>query len=387
MLPFSDIEFFILAICVVSVAYACRQWLSSVIPYRSLLLSLSLLYTLFFFPKPWHVLLYVLYAYGIYYLFTFLLRWKNKLPGIALTLLPMLLVKSEWALKVHNEKIYTLISFAGLSYMCFKMMSVYMDAHASKPKANFQNYVSYLLFTPTLLIGPLDRLPRFEKDLQRGYSGMNALSFQSGWESVMLGLLYKFVVAECIYRYCLLPLEAEQGFWVLLANIYCYLFYLFFDFAGYSHLAIGLGKMLGIDVPINFNKPFLARNPQDLWLRWHKSLGDWLKDYFFMPLYKFFSERKAMKPFPLWRQNIALFCTFLLMGAWNGFESHYLLSGALFGLYSVVHNTYVHFCKKTKRDVVFGGLNEGTVKYLSIFIMINLVAIAIYIFSGRSWSF
>ncbi|MFN0033097.1 MAG: MBOAT family O-acyltransferase [Flavobacteriales bacterium] len=384
MLPYSDIPFFIIAIIMVAAAYGCKSWLHRVVSYRVFILSIGLCYTIFFFPKPWHLLLYVCYAYGIYYLFPFVLKWRNKLAGVILTLLPMLIVKSEWALRWHNEKIYTLISFAGLSYMCFKMMSVHMDAHASKPRADFLNYVSYLLFTPVLLIGPIDRLPRFEKDLQNGYANLNAQLFRSGWESVVLGLLYKFVLAEIVSRYWLPELEGRHGLHYAAADVYAYLLYLFFDFAGYSHLAIGLGKMLGINVPVNFNKPFLSVNPQDFWQRWHKSLGDWLRDYFFMPLYKFLSERKMLKAWPLLRQNVALFCTFLLMGCWNGFEKHYILSGAIFGLYSVVHNTYVVQCKKQKRDVMFGNLAPQTVKYISIFIMINLVAIAVYVFSGRS---
>ena len=140
---------------------------------------------------------------------------------------------------------------------------------------------------------------------------------------------------------------------------------------------------MGIDVPFNFDKPFLSRNPQDFWRRFHKTLGDWLKDYFFTPFYMFFSRKKSLKSYPLLRQNIAMFSTFLLMGCWNGFQKNFIISGILFGIYSVVHNSYLHYCKKKKRDIVFGNLNESVVKWISIFIMINFAAFSIYIFSGR----
>ena len=149
-------------------------------------------------------------------------------------------------------------------------------------------------------------------------------------------------------------------------------------------MAIGVGKMMGVDLPINFNKPFLAQNPQDFWRRFHKSLGDWLSDYFFKPLYKFLSQRKSLKKNPLLRQNIAMMATFTLMGCWNGFQLNFVLSGMLFGVYSVGHNSYIYQCKKQKKDVVFGDINEGVKKWISVILFLHLAAFSIYIFSGRA---
>jgi membrane protein involved in D-alanine export len=163
--------------------------------------------------------------------------------------------------------------------------------------------------------------------------------------------------------------------------MYAYLLFLFFDFAGYSLLAMALGNMVGMSVPYNFNQPFLAINPKEFWQRWHKSLGDWLNDYFFKPILRYLTTKNLYTP--ITRQSIALFSTFTLMGFWNGFEWHYIISGMLFGLYSVIHNYYQMQCKKNKRDVVFGNMNPKVVQYISIFIMFQLVAISIYIFSGK----
>jgi membrane protein involved in D-alanine export len=234
------------------------------------------------------------------------------------------------------------------------------------------------------LIGPIDRFNRFSADLDGGYDRLNSTRFLEGWQILVFGVLHKFIIAEVINRYWLGPIDAgSKEFWVMMNSMYAYYAYLYFDFAGYSAMAVGLGKIMGIDVPINFNKPFLAVNPQDYWRRWHKSLGDWLKDYFFMPFYKAFSKWKFMKPYPLLRQNISLFLTFLLMGCWNGFKLNYILSGSIFGVYSVAHNSYVYYCRKKGKDIVFGNLSQLTVKLISIFIMINMTAVAIYVFSGR----
>ncbi|MBL7923911.1 MAG: D-alanyl transfer protein, partial [Bacteroidia bacterium] len=165
--------------------------------------------------------------------------------------------------------------------------------------------------------------------------------------------------------------------------MYAYYAYLFFDFAGYSSMAIGLGRMMGITVPVNFTNPFLAVNPQDFWRRFHISLGAWLKDYFFTPLFLWLSRYKSLKPYPLAKQNFTLTLTFLLMGCWNGFKLNFVLSGLLFGLYSALHNGYLVRCRKKGKDVFFGKLPPQTIRYISIFIMIHLVAVSLYIFSGR----
>jgi membrane protein involved in D-alanine export len=201
---------------------------------------------------------------------------------------------------------------------------------------------------------------------------------------VLLGLVQKFVLAEAINRYLLSPLNTEStSLSEMLSNMYVYAFYLYFDFAGYSSLAAGFAKLIGINVPQNFNNPFVAVNPQDFWRRWHASLSDWLRDYLFRPYYKWISGKEKLKPYPLLKQNSGLFLTFLVMGLWNGFKSNYILSGVLFGVYSVVHNTYVVRSRQAGRDIVFGSLNEVAVKWISVFLMFNLACIALYVFSGR----
>ena len=144
---------------------------------------------------------------------------------------------------------------------------------------------------------------------------------------------------------------------------------------------MGFGYMIGIQVPFNFDKPFLARNPREFWQKWHKTLGDWLNDYFFKPIFKDLTTRKVFQP--IQRQSIALFITFLLMGFWNGFELKYVISGAFFGIYSVVHNYYSYLCKKNKKEMLFINANENTIKWLSIVILFNFVSFSIYIFSGN----
>jgi len=270
---------------------------------------------------------------------------------------------------------------AGLSFMTFKVIQLYIDEKESAKTVTLLEFFNFTAFVPTLLIGPIDRYARFTGNVKAGYANLTATFFVTGLDKFVKGLLYKFVIGEAIYRLVLEQLVNDGSVLFHLANMYAYLFYLFFDFAGYSLLAIGFGNMIGIDVPFNFDKPFLAVNPKDFWKRWHKTLGDWLNDYFFKPVFKELTTKKVFKP--IQRQNIALFLTFTVMGFWNGFELHFILSGMLFGLYSVIHNYYVYRCKKNGRDVFFGSLDPKLVKIISIFMMFNAVAFAIYLFSGK----
>ena len=279
---------------------------------------------------------------------------------------------------LNTQKI---IQIAGLSYIVFKVIGLYIDERRSTAKIAFLDFFNFTTFVPTLLIGPIDRFQRFNGDMEKGYNNITAERAAKGWDTFLKGILYKFIIAELIRRFILVNLVDDSSALYHFQYMYTYLLYLFFDFAGYSLLAIGFGKFLGVDVPFNFDKPFLAVNPKEFWKRWHKTLGDWLGDYFFKPIFKDLTSRKVFES--IQRQNIALFLTFTLMGFWNGFELHYILSGMLFGLYSVVHNYYIYKCKKSKRDVIFGTLSPIYVRIISIFLMFNAVAFSIYIFSGK----
>lgn len=383
MLPFSLPDFFVLMLLFVLVLAACKQVLKDV-HYRYVLAVLNLTYLIFVYPQPIHFLLYLVYSFGMTALLIRVFRFRKKIWGVLLLLLPMLLVKFDIRTYQYPFHWSDVLSFAGLSYATFRVMGFYMDAQPESKLPHIISYFNFLAFTPTLLIGPIEKFSRFVKTESTGFSNITADNFSTGIQYLMRGIAFKFVLAEITDRYWLQQFEfGSTEALAMLSTMYAYYVYLFFDFAGYSWMALGLGKLMGITVPVNFGNPFLAVNPQDFWRRFHISLGEWLKDYFFTPLYMQFSRMKSLKKFPLTRQNVALFLTFLLMGCWNGFTLNYILSGALFGVYSAIHNWYVMTCRKKNRDIVFGNLPPRAVKWISIFVMINLVAISLFIFSGR----
>ena len=176
--------------------------------------------------------------------------------------------------------------------------------------------------------------------------------------------------------------ENSTSFFDMANSAYAYTTYLFFDFAGYSAMAVGLSIMMGIFVPMNFNHPYLAPNPQDFWRRFHITLGSWLTDYFFKPLYKYLHNFDFLKKRKLLIQNIAITCTFLLMGVWNGLNWYFIFSGFLFGIYSSIHNSYVLYVKKGGYDY-FSFFPDIISINLKRFLMINAAVFALYFFSGR----
>ena len=376
MLPFSSIDFFWLFLLFFGIVLICRAWFRSFIPYRRLLLFITLFYIIGYFTEPLKAFGFVAYCYLIYFLFDYIFKLKNKLTGSILLALPMIFVKAHWQTDI--------VSFAGLSYITFRVIQIYLDNDRSSKPVSVPDFFLFMLFPATLLIGPIDRFDRFRSDLDSGYSRINPENLTRGWELLLLGILQKYIMAEAVNRFWLSHADQDSKHVSEMANnMYAYSLYLYFDFAGYSALASGMGRMFGINVPENFNNPFFAVNPQDFWRRWHITLGNWLRDYIFRPYYKWISGIRSLKNYPLLKQNTGLFLTFLVMGLWNGFLANYIISGSIFGIYSVVHNTYLVQCRKKQRDVIFGKMGPIAVKCISIFLMFNLTCFALYIFSGR----
>ncbi|MBL7931499.1 MAG: hypothetical protein JNL60_06340 [Bacteroidia bacterium] len=372
MLPFTDIDFFLFA-----AGYVALFWLFKFFGankfYPEITFAVTLFYLVFYFSY-WIVAI-------PFCVFTFLfIRFivpliNHRLVSATIIAIPMIL------LKLHLNP--PLLYFAGLSFVTFRAMQVSID-YSKEERLNFIHYFNFLFFIPSLYIGPLDRYKRFTENSKTAFKSLTRDFIYKGLEEILKGFTYKFIIAEWISRTLLSaePFETLSGGQIV-SDIYTYTLYLFFDFAGYSAMAVGMANLLGIDLPFNFNMPFIARNPSDFWQRWHASLTNWLTDYFFKPFYKWLSQKKELKKYPITRQNLAIFFTFFLMAVWNGFELNFILSGVVYGIYSVVHNIYAIECRKKDRDVFFGNLSPTLVKYISIFIMFNLVCIALYIFSGR----
>ncbi len=193
-------------------------------------------------------------------------------------------------------------------------------AKANCRSLNFKSTLIYALFPPTLIAGPIDRLPRFQSDLaQIDQPFRSDFAAEGAWR-ILVGAFKKFVLADFLAH---LPLNLAQypgntSPWLLWLVLYGYGFMLYFDFAGYSDMAIGAAKLLGFNVPENFIAPYLKTNLAKFWQSWHITLSSWARDYVFFPL----ARTLRMKATRLPSNGAALIshlATMLVIGLWHGF--------------------------------------------------------------------
>lgn len=372
MLPFSGLDFFILTFGFILFLHVFKNILKEFVSYSTVLFVAIILYITFFIPHAEKILFFLVYVYAVYWIYV-----SNKYQE---TFFPMIIVALPMIL--HKFDIDPIFKVIGISYITFRTIQAIVDSH-NYGKLSFMEFTSFLLFPTTLLAGPIDRSYRFQEDLKKGYENLTLSNIGKGWDILIVGVLFKFIFAEFVNKFWLSTIDENSVVLFDMANsAYAYTTYLFFDFAGYSAMAVGLSIMIGINVPMNFNHPYLAPNPQDFWRRFHITLGSWLTDYFFKPLYKYLHNFDILKGRRLLIQNLAIIATFLLMGMWNGFTWYFIFSGFLFGIYSAIHNIYVVYVKKGGFDyfAIFPDIISINLKR---FLMLNGAVLALYFFSGR----
>ncbi|MFX4241756.1 MBOAT family O-acyltransferase [Aliarcobacter butzleri] len=371
-LPFSGIGFFAISLIFILFLHLFKNILKRFISYKTVIFLSVVIYISICIPDSYKLFLLLLYVYIIYLIFV-----SNNYQE---TIFPMIVI--AFPMILHKLDIDPIFKIIGISYITFRTIQAIVDSQ-NYGKLSFMEFTSFLLFPTTLLAGPIDRSYRFQEDLKKGYENLTLQNVGKGWDILIVGVLFKFVIAQLVAMYWLAKIDENSTNFLDMANsAYSYTTYLFFDFAGYSAMAVGLSFMIGIFIPMNFNHPYLAPNPQDFWRRFHITLGTWLTDYFFKPLYKYLHQYPYLKNRKLLLQNIAITCTFLLMGMWNGLTWYFIFSGFLFGIYSSIHNAYVLYVKKGGYDY-FSFFPEIISINLKRFLMINGAVFALYFFSGR----
>ncbi|MCT7574706.1 D-alanyl transfer protein [Aliarcobacter butzleri] len=371
-LPFSGIGFFAISFIFILFLHLFKNVLKKFVSYKTVIFLSVVIYIAICIPHSYKLFLLLLYVYIIYIIFV-----SNNYQE---TIFPMIVI--AFPMILHKVDIDPIFKIIGISYITFRTIQAIVDSQ-NYGKLSFMEFTSFLLFPTTLLAGPIDRSYRFQEDLKKGYENLTLQNVGKGWDILIVGVLFKFVIAQLVAMYWLAKIDENSTNLLDMANsAYSYTTYLFFDFAGYSAMAVGLSFMIGIFIPMNFNHPYLAPNPQDFWRRFHITLGTWLTDYFFKPLYKYLHKYQYLKNRKLLLQNIAITCTFLLMGMWNGLTWYFIFSGFLFGIYSSIHNAYVLYVKKGGYDY-FSFFPEIISINLKRFLMINGAVFALYFFSGR----
>ena len=372
---FEGNEFFLLLFAVLLIGFVVNFFEKRKDYY---ILVLSLLFAGAIYGKSRAMIVYLL-SFVIYqYFLVFIaqrIETKRLKPLVFLSIFPLVINKVFALTSLH------LLAFIGISYMSFKTIQIMLEISDGliKEKISVKDYLQFLLFFPTVSAGPIDRSRRFLKEINEVMPRKEYLELAGdGVYRIVLGLLYKVVLSTYVYQ-MLLALNNTGTVVYSIKYMYLYTLYLFFDFAGYSLMAVGSSNILGIQTPMNFNKPFLSVDIKDFWTRWHITLSTWLRDFVFSRVLMQVIRKKWFKN-RLHNATYAYMVNMLVMGFWHGLSVSYIVYGFYHGVLMAGFEVYQKkssFYKKNK--------NKNWYKLLSWFVTMNLVMIGFFIFSGEPY--
>ncbi len=224
------------------------------------------------------------------------------------------------------------IDLVGLSFIFFRQIHYVVDVKQGEIKElTLWGYLAYQLNPFTLLAGPIQRYQRFHEDWQSLLpQHPDGHALRMTFLRILIGVIKVSFIAEFCLWFATAPPEAAGPLGQRLFLFYFFPAYVYFNFAGYCDIVIAAASLVGIRVPENFDKPYLARNMIDFWTRWHRSLTFWIRDYVFNPLYMFIARRRSD-----WAPSLAFVCYFValfLAGVWHGATWNFVIFGVLNGI-------------------------------------------------------
>lgn len=298
-------------------------------------------------------------------------RWHLWIM-VAISIIPLLVTKFTGVF-MNKE-----VGFLGISYLTFKCVQTLVQIYDGNIKGlNILEYAYFILFFPTISSGPIDRSIRFIEQINTVPSRKEYLEYLgNGLWKIVMGIAYKFLIASYINNMWLSKIPLNQHSFInTIKYMYLYSFYLFFDFAGYSLMAIGVSYILAVKTPDNFNLPFISKDIKDFWNRWHMSLSFWFRDFIFSRFVMAALKKKWFKN-KYTAAYIGYMLTMLTMGFWHGIQLHYIAYGAYHGLLLVATEFFqrTSFHLKFKRKPLF--------RLLSTVLTFNFICFGFLIFSG-----
>ena len=291
------------------------------------------------------------YAFFIWLFCKMMAKYSEKslfVLFMVIAILPLLFVKySGFVIGSLNSFLGSRFTYPklivplGISFFTFQAVSLLSDVYSKKitEKVAFLEVFSYLTFFPTVTSGPIMRFGNFKKGYIRESGD---ISYVAAIERIVLGLGKKVLIADklaILANYYFDGITAGKNFssvglWI---GSIAYTLQLYFDFSGYSDMAVGIGQLLGFEIGKNFNSPYQAKSISDFWRRWHISLSQWFRDYVYIPLG---GNRCSVS-----RHILNLFVVWLLTGIWHGTGWSYILWGM--GYFTLLTmEKYIPFMKK-----------------------------------------
>lgn len=261
------------------------------------------------------------------------------------------------------------LGWLGFSYIAFRLIHVLRDRLAGRlPEVGLRDFVTYIVFFPALTAGPIERVERFAPQLQTDFA-LGGQELLAAGERLLAGLVMKFALADGLAFFALNPVNAwqvERPLWMWLLLI-AYALRIYFDFAGYTSIAIGLGLLFGVRLPENFAAPYRKPNLTQFWNSWHITLAQWFRAYFFNPFTRWLRSRNA----PVWLVVLlGQLSTMGLIGLWHGITWNFLAWGLWHGLGLFAHNQWAQFSKA--RPLPLDPRLAGGLGWLATFLFVAL---------------
>lgn len=226
---------------------------------------------------------------------------------------------------LFEHPLFDAIYLFGLIYTVLKVIDAYYFAYyvGRDGKAPFLDFVNYLMFIPTFTSGPILKFRDFIADARKPYA-VTASDFEAGIKRIIKGLFKKVVLVAGMTIIFQQVLEQDLQFYHSLFLMVWFYALIYFDFSGYSDIAIGFGRLMGYTVPENFKRPFLSPTLTTYWRNWHATLGDWFRDHIFMIFSRKYPSRGAAA--------LLSIVVMIAIGLWHGFSWLYVLWGLYHGL-------------------------------------------------------
>jgi alginate O-acetyltransferase complex protein AlgI len=270
----------------------------------------------------------------------------------------------------------------GISFYTFQTIGYVLDVYWGKikPEKHFGIFALYVSYFPQLVAGPIERASNLLPQLRKNHK-FDLDNLLTGIKIMLWGFFLKLVIGDrlaIIVNYIYNDIYNFTGLYLFLAT-YFFSFQIFCDFAGYSFIAIGSAKIMGVNLMENFRRPYLSKSIQEFWQRWHISLSTWFKDYLYIPMG---GNRVSINRF-----YFNIFIVFLVSGIWHGANWTFFIWGALHGFYLILGNLFSRLILIQKNYIsLYIDFRKFSVftNLIKIFITFNLVSFSWIFFRANN---
>ena len=270
---------------------------------------------------------------------------------------------------------FTDLRWLGFSYIAFRLIHVLRDKQMGRlPELSLPEFATYVVFFPSLTAGPIDRVERFAQDLQKDFILTQDETLLAG-QRIFLGLFKKFVIADTLALIALndaLATQVRTTGWMWIV-VYAYAFQIYFDFSGYTDIAIGIARLVGIKLPENFAAPYTRPNLTQFWNNWHITLTQWFRSYFFNPFNRWI---RGFKGIPAWTMIlIGQMATMLLIGLWHGITLNFVVWGLWHGFGLFLQNRWSDLIRRRYPNLGQNARLQSVLQISGILLTFHFVAL------------